>query len=197
MHMSKQLAIEDWAPPEWLTLARALYTKMLRDATSEALGGESSASPPKKMQKLAGGGLFRFQNHLSVCTEPTDHPQTNDAVTDEIERWKMIDKVTIQEHTDEEGLLNEMAIMWKLRHSFPLHFRVFKQVSCHLSHEANTEQLFSLAGGLSDNNGKMSPDNLSTWTAVGANMGAYKPSVEHIKERYFKLFSKGGIDVDA
>ena len=45
----------------------------------------------------------------------------------------------------------------KLRNAFPLHYIVFKQVSSHLCHEANTEQLFSLAGGLSDDNGKMDP----------------------------------------
>ena len=48
-------------------------------------------------------------------------------------------------------------MLYKLRNAFPLHYIVFKQVSSHLCHEANTEQLFSLAGGLSDDNGKMDP----------------------------------------
>ena len=33
---------------------------------------------------------------------------------------------------------------------FPLHFIVFKQVSSHIPHEGNVEQLFSRSGYLSD-----------------------------------------------
>ena len=51
--------------------------------------------------------------------------------------------------------MNEFALLYKQRHAFPLHYTVFRQVSSHLAHEANTEQLFSLAGGLSEDNGKM------------------------------------------
>lgn len=32
-------------------------------------------------------------------------------------------------------------MMWALRDSFPLHFRVFMQTACHLPHEANVEQV--------------------------------------------------------
>ena len=45
----------------------------------------------------------------------------------------------------EEGLLNEFAMMWKLREAFPLHYIVFKQTASHLPHEANVEQIFSRA----------------------------------------------------
>ena len=40
----------------------------------------------------------------------------------------------------------------QVRESFPLHFLVFKQMACHLPHEANVEQYFSRAGMLSDPN---------------------------------------------
>ena len=50
------------------------------------------------------------------------------------------------------GMLNEFVLMYTVRSKFPLHYTVFKQVSGHLPHEANTEQLFSLAGRLSDPN---------------------------------------------
>ena len=59
----------------------------------------------------------------------------------------------IDEFKDNDGIINEFALLYKLRNAFPLHYIVFK----HLCHEANTEQLFSLAGGLSDDNGKMDP----------------------------------------
>ena len=87
--------------------------------------------------------------------------------------------------------MNEMALLFKLRRSFPLHYRVFKQVSSHLCHEANTEQLFSLSGSLSDDNGKMSPDALATWTCIGANMKIFRPSVETILQRYMHLYAGG------
>ena len=78
-----------------------------------------------------------------------------DAVTDEITRWKYIAPAELAEYRCADGLLNEFKMMWKLRHRFPLHFIVFKQMACHLPHEANVEQYFSRAGNLSDPN---------TWT---------------------------------
>ena len=50
---------------------------------------------------------------------------------------------------DDGSLLNEFALMWELRERFPLHFIVFKQTACHLSHEANVEQVSSRASGKS------------------------------------------------
>ena len=118
-------------------------------------------------------------------------------MTDEIERWKAIDRATISEMTDDEGVVNEMALLFKLRRSFPLHYRVFKQVSSHLCHEANTEQLFSLSGSLSDDNGKMSPDALATWTSIGSNMKIFKPTMETILQRYMHLYAGGTAASDA
>ena len=60
--------------------------------------------------------------------------------------------------------VNEFALVYHLRQSFPLHFIVFKQTASHLPHEANSEQLFSRSGSLSDDNGKMDPAQLAVWT---------------------------------
>jgi hypothetical protein len=46
-------------------------------------------------------------------------------------------------------------MMWELREleRFPLHFIVLKQTACHLTHEANVEQVFStFPSGKSDPN---------------------------------------------
>jgi len=40
----------------------------------------------------------------------------------------------------------------------------------------DAEQLFSLAGGLSDDNGKMDPYRLSIWVAISANYKIFMPS---------------------
>ena len=227
--MSKQYPMEEWAPQNWLFMAKGYYLQMLRDAAViERL--EHTTRPqelvPAAAQLPSDGGLFRFGRSAALsitCTNPstgtvalpnsstattatataTDAeglPQANpmlyeanDVVTEEAERWVRLDKWSIREVTDVDGVVNEMALLYKLRREFPLHFRVFKQVSSHIPHEANTERLFSLAGNLSDDNTKMCPDNLATWTSVGANMNnIYLPSVDQVMKRYFLLFSNAG-----
>ena len=68
-----------------------------------------------------------------------------DTVTDEAHRWSSLDKATILEHTDSAGIMNEFALLYDLRTSFPLKYIVFKQTASHLPHEGNSEQLFSRA----------------------------------------------------
>lgn len=43
----------------------------------------------------------------------------------------------------------------------------------------------------------MNPDNLATWTSIGANMEIYKPSTDLIFKRYFKNFSAGSEEAEA
>ena len=71
-----------------------------------------------------------------------------DTVTDEIQRWKELSLDRIEPFTDDQGLVNEFALMWNVKDSFPLHYIVFKQTAVHIPHEANVEQVFSqlLAG---------------------------------------------------
>ncbi len=68
-----------------------------------------------------------------------------DTVTDEAHCWSSLDKATILEHTDSAGIVNEFALLYDLRTSFPLKYIVFKQTASHLPHEGNSEQLFSHA----------------------------------------------------
>ena len=107
-------------------------------------------------------------------------------------RWATLDQAKIDEFMDSDGIINEFALLYKQRNAFPLHYIVFKQVSSHLPHEANTEQLFSLAGNLSDDNGKMDPYRLSVWVSIAANRKVFMPSTKAILERYMAKFSKGG-----
>ena len=203
MYMTKQFPMEDWAPHEWIFLARGLYSHMLRDAaTILGLDEKSAASDTKNAasKPASSSGLFRFGVRAGSTTASTSlatlnpvgaerAPETKlDVVTDEMHRWKRLDNFTITDFNDDDDVVNEMALLYKLRESFPLHYFVFKQVCSHLCHEGNTEQLFSLAGSLSDDNGKMDPDHLTVWTAIGGNMKVYKPSVDLILKRYM---SKG------
>ena len=62
------------------------------------------------------------------------------------------------------------------------------------------DSLWPLAGGLSDDNGKMDPYRLSVWVSIAANCKVFKPTVKAILERYMAKFSKGGkadLDDDA
>ena len=84
---------------------------------------------------------------------------------------------------------------WSLRKRFPLHYIVFKQIASHLPHEANVEQYFSRAGNISDPN--MDPHYLSMLVMVSANKKRFAPSVQAIKERYYKKFrGKSGESLD-
>ena len=107
-------------------------------------------------------------------------------------RWAALDKNIVREYVDNDGIVNEFALVYNLRQSFPLHYIVFRQTAAHLPHEANSEQLFSRAGTLSDDNGKMDPHRLAVWTSIGVNYSTYKPTDEEILTRYLLKFSKGG-----
>ena len=69
--------------------------------------------------------------------------------------WPGQHSATIDQFKDKEKIVNEFALLYHVRKSFPLHYIVFKQTASHLPHEGNSEQLFSRAGFLSDDkNGK-------------------------------------------
>ena len=133
--MTKQMPMEDWAPATWMASARALYSKYLRDAaaTQGALPKRTVVAEQGRpaADSDAGPGLFRnilvMPPSAAATTTGADTTPAEDAVTFEIAMWKTIDQNTLQPFIDVDGLLNEMALMYKLRHSFPLHYRVFKQ----------------------------------------------------------------------
>ena len=62
-----------------------------------------------------------------------------------------------------------------MRKAFPLHFFVFKQCASHLPHEANVEQISSLAGKLANPN--MYAHNLTRLVRIHFNKKVYKPSL--------------------
>ena len=68
-------------------------------------------------------------------------------------------------------------------------YRASSKSGSHLGHEANSEQLFSRSGNLSDDNGKMDPHRLAVWTSIGVNRNVYEPRVKEIMDRYFLKFS--------
>ena len=115
-----------------------------------------------------------------------------DPVVDEIERWARLPPEHYDSFYDDDGqLLNEFEMMWALRERFPLHFFVFKQVASHLAHEANVEQVFSRAGGLSDPN--IDSLFLAALVMASVNKKAYCPTVSAIRDKYYELFrGKGG-----
>ena len=91
-----------------------------------------------------------------------------------------------RQYIAEDGLLNEFKLMWELRESFPLHFAVFKQLACHLSHEANVEQVFSRAGLVADPN--LLPSHLSTLVMVSFNrlrtLSYYSTKLNYRTQKY-------------
>ena len=109
-------------------------------------------SPLLKKQKTctdAVGGAGLFRNRASaVVPQPASEIADDefDPVSDEVKRWAAMEQSVIDEYIDKDGLVNEFALVHKHRTSFPLHYALSRQVSSHLCHEANTEQLFSQAG---------------------------------------------------
>ena len=60
-------------------------------------------------------------------------------------------------------------MMWVLHERFPVHFIVFKQTACHLSHEANVEQMFSRMISLPRASQKLWEASGSSWEASGSS----------------------------
>ena len=158
-----------------------------------ALGNtrDRKGSVPRKQQKTSAASSSLVRNESDDEDNGPTTTAHGDVVTDEAERWEQLDKKTIREFRDDEGIVNEFALLYHVRSAFPLHFAVFKQTAFHLSHEGNSEQLFSRSGALSDSNGKMDPTKLAVWTSIGVNYSTYQPSTQQILERYLRKFSKG------
>ena len=113
-----------------------------------------------------------------------------DTVTDEMQRWKELAQDRIDPFIDDQGLINEFALMWHLKDNFPLHYVVFKQTAVHIPHEANVEQVFSSAGILADSH--MDPHHLSRLVMINRNKKIYTPEMTKLLSKYFQKFSKAG-----
>ena len=186
-YMSKQIQSKDYLPLSWNDHARTLYLKALRDAVSinPAPSSQQHQHGVKK-QKVASSGLPLFRGAAICSAVGAQDDEIRDSVLDELKRWELSDPLGYSQYIGEDGLLNEFKMMWDLRESFPLHFTVFKQTACHLSHEANVEQVFSRAGLLADPN--LLPAHLSTLVTVGFNRNAFKPQIAAIKDKYYEMF---------
>ena len=151
------------------------------------------ALPRKKQKPSAGPSLFRGASLVEGAdSSPAARTPSDgfDPVIDELERWKRLSPNEYAPFIDDGGLLNEFAMMWALRDSFPLHFHIIKQTACHLPHEANVEQVFSRAGNLSEPN--MDPEFLAHLVMVLVNKKAFTPTLAAIKDKYYELFRGKG-----
>ncbi len=128
---------------------------------------------PISLSLFRGASLKQSSTDSSVSAAADE--ETADTVLDELKRWEDKDLQEYSQYIAEDGLLNEFKMMWELRKSFPLHITIFKQTACHLSHEANVEQVFSRAGLLADPN--LLPAHLSTLVMVAFNKNAFKPQI--------------------
>jgi hypothetical protein len=194
-YMSKQMDAKVFLTPQQFELSKTLYMQWLRDA-SNLIKLPTRESPRKKVkveQSKVEQGRALFRGATTQAAEAARHQAGDsfDAMQDEIERWERLAADEIDKYRAVNGLLNEFKMAWDLRDRFPLHFIVFKQTAVHLPHEANVEQIFSRAGGLTDPN--IDQDYLATLVVVGCNKSAFKPSCDAIKAKYYQLFrGKGG-----
>ncbi len=103
----------------------------------------------------------------------------------QIRKWSSLSEGECQRFV-EDGVLNEFEMMCQLRVLFPLHFFVFKETVSHLTAEANVEQVFSRAGQLSQVN--LDPDALADMVSIMVNKHMYKPSLQDVMDKYYKMF---------
>ena len=108
--------------------------------------------------------------------------EPGDPVNAEIQAWAALPEAEVALHRNSLGLLDEFALMSRLKKKFPLHYTVFRQSSSHLSHEGNVERVFSGAKTRAD--AKMRSSMLRLVTKTGANKNRYKPTVAAIWSRY-------------
>ena len=91
-------------------------------------------------------------------------------------------EVEVALHRNSLDLVDEFALMSRLKKKFPLHHTVFRQSSSHLSHEGNVERVFSGAKARAD--AEMRSSMLRLITKTGVNKERYKPTVAAIWSRY-------------
>lgn len=205
--MSKQADANDWMPMEWQPIARGEYQRMLRkihtrlaNDQGKSVAGSANApgsnkrkanaiSPPRLFSKRKSS-LSDSAPSASIDATVCNRDGGDDEVTLEIKQWAALGDDTINEFTEDNGLVNECALMWEMRNRFPLHFILFKQLGGHLPHEANTESTFSMAGNLTDTS--ITPSHLARLVYIRKNMEVYKVQPEEIYKIYLNNYSKSG-----
>jgi hypothetical protein len=86
---------------------------MLREA-AKISGTGLRSSPPRKKKKSAAGGSSLLRN-LSDDDEEVAGTSDFDTVTDEAERWSKLDKKIVSEFKDDDGIVNEFALLYECR----------------------------------------------------------------------------------
>ena len=128
-------------------LARTLYLQWLRQAAVIA-NIKTTAAPNAAAKRQKTVGLFRggiaaearkaaAEAPLMLAGPSTSAADSapapavdSDIVTDEVNRWLALSQDKINSFIDDEGMLNEFALLYDQKDLFPLHFIVFKQVWC-------------------------------------------------------------------
>jgi hypothetical protein len=82
------------------------------------------------------------------------------------------------------GMLDEFALIYSLKHKFPLHYIAFRQCASHISHEADVESLFFLSKGLT--NWNMRPGFLRVLTLLKST--SHEPTINQIWGAYKKKY---------
>jgi hypothetical protein len=146
----------------------------------------NTPSSSKKKQKTSHQTINLFASPENEGAPPSDGAASpgnvqDDAVTAEVEAWAALPQSDVDQHRC-NGLVDEFALMSRLKKRFPLHHTVFRQSSSLLCHEGNVEQVFSIAKHNSDPN--MRPRMLRLLTKTGINKSKYKPTVAAIWKRY-------------
>lgn len=176
---------------------------MLREAESIAPSYKAPVRTSPRVQKgkrkMMGDDsddeLHADETESNVHHDGSGARPLQDVVAKEVEAWKHLPRERYSKYKEgDDDVLNEFWMMWDLRKEFPLHFIVFKQCASHLHHEANVEQVFSLAKRLSDPN--LDPCQLAGMVRTAFNKRAWMPSIDAIRARYFQDYRKCGADAD-
>ena len=115
-----------------------------------------------------------------VAADAADEP--GDPVNAEVQAWAALLDAEVALHRNSLGLLDEFALVCRLKKKFPLHYTVFRQSSSHLGHEGNVERVFSGAKTRAD--AKMRSSMLRLVTKTGGRKNRYKLTVVAIWSRY-------------
>ena len=191
LYMSKQIPVEDLLPPMLLSRARAIYLQMLRDAAS--INGTAIRTSPRKVARKTQQ-FFRSEtvsasmSAVSAATSAVSTDTLLDPVQAEAQRWAALPQEKIQNCNMGDGLVNEFDLIHSVRQEFPLHYTLFRMVSVHIAHEANSESTFSEAGGLS--NASIGTNFLSMLVRINGNKSICKPSWDEILAEYKIRFGK-------
>jgi DNA topoisomerase IA len=95
-------------------------------------------------------------------------------------------QATIAAHINTRGLVDEFALVSALKLTFPLHYIVFMQTSCHLAHEGDSESFFALSKHLTDPN--MYASMLRALSKIAANQIVYKPTPDQVWAKYYEKY---------